>query len=114
MKNKRTRVDSFHVILFGLWLIAVVVTVSTFFTTHQNQSKVKPLATINPNTAHWWELAVLPRIGETLAKRIVKFRSDSINQGHCPPFNTSNDLAGVRGIGPKTVQRLSPYLRFDD
>lgn len=114
MKTKRTRVDSFHIILFGLWLMAGILVVPAFFKTLPFQSTVKPLATINPNTAHWWELAVLPRIGETMAKRIVEFRTDLIKQGHRPPFQTSNDLAGVRGIGPKTVQRLEPHLRFDD
>ena len=113
MKIKRTGVDSFQVLLVGLWLMAVVLVVPAFFTAHQNQSGVKPSATINPNTARWWELAVLPRIGETMAKRIVELRSASIKQGQSQPFQNSNDLAGVRGIGPKTVQRIAPYLRFD-
>lgn len=113
MKMKRTRIDSFHVILFGLWLIAFVLVAPSFFTTHHIQSEVIPIAAINPNTARWWELAVLPRIGETMAKRIVEFRSESIKQGQTQPFQTSDDLTGVRGIGPKTVQRIAPYLQFD-
>ena len=75
-------------------------------------------SSVNPNVASWWELTVLPRIGEGTARRIVQYR-ESVTQGSSadgvlPAFNRACDLEEVRGIGPKTVQRIARYLRFDD
>ena len=60
---------------------------------------------VDINAADWPELSVLPNIGETLAKRIVESRE---TQG---PFGDVDDLQRVRGIGPKTLEQLRPYLR---
>lgn len=59
---------------------------------------------VDVNQADWPELTQLPGIGETLAKRIVDSRE---NDG---PFLDHNDLQRVRGIGPRTLERLRPYL----
>ena len=54
---------------------------------------------------------MLPRIGEHLARRVVRFRE--LGAGVATPvFCRPADLEGVRGIGPKTVQRISPFLEF--
>jgi competence protein ComEA len=69
---------------------------------------------INPNTAPWHELTALPRIGEVTAKRIVAFREEHRSgEDARPVFRCPEDLANVHGIGPKTVERLRPHLRFD-
>lgn len=60
---------------------------------------------VDVNRAEWPELAQLPEIGESLAKRIVETRRQ---QG---PYLDHEDLRRVRGIGPKTLQRIRPYLR---
>jgi competence protein ComEA len=57
------------------------------------------------NAADWPELSVLPNIGETLAKRIVESRQAD------GPFADVDDLQRVRGIGPKTLEQIRPYLR---
>ncbi len=59
---------------------------------------------VDVNTAPWPELAQLPGIGETLAKRIVDSR---VAEG---PFVDHNDLERVRGIGPRTLEGMKPYL----
>ena len=71
---------------------------------------------INPNTATWAELTQLPRIGPTLAKRIVAYRHEqqSASSATQPVFATPDDLDAVRGIGPKTVDRMRPFLTFED
>jgi DNA uptake protein ComE-like DNA-binding protein len=72
------------------------------------------MAVIDPNTAPWWELAVLPRIGETTANSIVRYRESmdrsapDVAAGRA--FIFVGDLQAVRGIGPKTVERIAPYL----
>lgn len=59
---------------------------------------------VDLNAAEWPELANLPDIGETLARRIVQSRDAN------GPFVDFDDLQRVNGIGPKTVDRLRPYL----
>jgi len=68
---------------------------------------------IDPNSAPWWELTIIPGVGEVTARRIVSFRSK--NGGTVDrPFRHPADLQGVYGIGPKTAARLAPYLTFPD
>lgn len=62
---------------------------------------------IDLNHADWPEIAQLPGIGETLARRIIESR-----QRH-GPFQDVNDLARVSGIGPKKIQRIRPFLLPD-
>jgi competence ComEA-like helix-hairpin-helix protein len=61
---------------------------------------------INPDSAPPAELARLPGIGMRLAKEIA---ADRELRG---PFGSPEALARVRGIGPVTVARLEPHLRF--
>lgn len=60
---------------------------------------------VDINAAPWPELAQLPGIGRTLAERIVQSR---VQNG---PFLDNDDLKRVRGIGPRTLENLRPYLR---
>lgn len=60
---------------------------------------------VDVNQADWPELAQLPGVGETLAKRIVDARQTGGR------FLDHNDLRRVRGIGPRTLERMKPYLR---
>jgi competence protein ComEA len=59
---------------------------------------------IDVNQADWPELALMPNIGEQLARRIV---ADRAQRG---PFRDFADLRRVRGIGPKTLDSMKPYL----
>jgi competence protein ComEA len=61
---------------------------------------------IDINSADWPEIALLPGIGETLARRIVASRQE------LGPYRTIDDLNRVHGIGPKTLARIRPYLRL--
>ena len=60
---------------------------------------------VDLNEADWPELVQLPDIGQTLAERIVASR-----ESH-GPFLDHKDLMRVRGIGPKTLDKVRPYLR---
>jgi competence ComEA-like helix-hairpin-helix protein len=60
---------------------------------------------LDPNSAPVDSLELLPGVGPVLAERIDVYR-----QQH--RFETVNDLVAVRGIGPKTLERLRPYLRI--
>ncbi|MCG8587112.1 MAG: helix-hairpin-helix domain-containing protein [Pirellulales bacterium] len=70
--------------------------------------RVEPLSAefkVDVNAAEWPELAQLPGIGETLAKRIVETRVES------GPFVDHDDLRQrVQGIGRVKLETLRPYL----
>lgn len=59
---------------------------------------------ININTATQQELQALPRIGPTLSQRIIDYRQDN------GPFQTIKQLDNVKGIGPKTLEALTPFI----
>ena len=59
---------------------------------------------VNINTATAEQLALLPRVGPSLAQRIVAFRKANGN------FKSTGELVAVRGIGEKSFARLKPYL----
>ena len=66
------------------------------------QQKIQFL--VDVNQADWPELALLPNVGEQLAKRIVEHR-----RAH-GPFRDLDQLQDVRGIGPKTFDGMRRYL----
>lgn len=67
-----------------------------------------PSAPLDPNTSCVDSLCLLPGIGPALAERIVAARQDGLR------FARARDLQEVRGIGPRTVERLAPYLTFPE
>ena len=60
---------------------------------------------IDLNLAPVSELQLLPGIGPALAGRIVESREAE------GPFASVEDLARVRGIGVKTIDRVRPFVR---
>jgi competence protein ComEA len=59
---------------------------------------------VDINKAEWPELAEVPNLGESLARRIVASRqSEGVYKDH-------DDLLRVRGVGQRTLERLKPYL----
>ncbi|MCF6191763.1 MAG: helix-hairpin-helix domain-containing protein [Candidatus Hydrothermae bacterium] len=59
---------------------------------------------LDPSTAPYESLLLLPGVGPTLARRILE---DRARHG---PYRQLKDLQRVRGIGPRTLERLRPYL----
>ncbi|MGC1275822.1 MAG: helix-hairpin-helix domain-containing protein [Planctomycetaceae bacterium] len=59
------------------------------------------------NEVTWVELVQFEGIGESLAVRIVEDRETH------GPFRSVDDLDRVKGIGPKTLERLRPYLTVE-
>ena len=62
---------------------------------------------IDPNSAGRAEWDRLPGIGPVTAIAIVRQRETA------GPFRGAADLLAVRGIGPRTMERLSPWLEWD-
>jgi len=59
---------------------------------------------VNINTATTAELETLPRIGPTMAQRIVEYREAN------GPFATIEDIQNVPGIGPATFEGLKDRI----
>jgi competence protein ComEA len=74
---------------------------------------VRPVASapasklININTANSRELELLPGIGPALAARIIAYRTEN------GAFRSVDDLDNVKGVGPRTLDRLRPMVTVD-
>jgi competence ComEA-like helix-hairpin-helix protein len=68
---------------------------------------------INPNDAPAASLIRLPGIGTARALAIVAYRENFGKKDSNPAFRSCDDLQKVKGIGPKTVQNISEWLKFE-
>jgi competence protein ComEA len=69
---------------------------------------------INPNDAPAASLIRLPGIGIARAQAIVAYREEfGKRDSNSPAFRSCDDLQKVKGIGPKTVQNISEWLKFE-
>lgn len=59
---------------------------------------------VNINTAGQAELETVPGIGPAIARAIITYRNEH------GPFQTVDDLIAVSGIGPKTLEKIRPYV----
>ncbi|MBI1825500.1 MAG: helix-hairpin-helix domain-containing protein [Planctomycetes bacterium] len=103
-----------------VWLIALPALIPQGFhaiwPSHESAASALPIPlqqTLDPNVAPWYELSALPRIGDSLAKRIIEFRNTACANGAERAFENLADLQQVRGIGPKTAAKLAPFIRFE-
>ena len=65
----------------------------------------KPPLTLDVNHSPADSLELLPGIGPALSRRIVEYR-----RAH-GPFASVDSLVNVKGIGPKTLERIRIYFR---
>lgn len=59
---------------------------------------------VNINNADASQLAMLPRVGPSVASRIVDYRKQN------GAFKKAEDLMLVQGIGEKTFELIKPYV----
>lgn len=70
--------------------------------------KKPPDHPINLNTATSAELQEVPGIGPVTADKILKMRKLH------GPFKSVNELRAIKGIGPKRLAKMKPYLTVGD
>lgn len=80
-------------------LAVAAIAVITFIVLRGDPSK----QILNPNTATAEQLITLPGVGPDLARKIIGGR----------PYSKPEDLLKVSGIGPRTLEKIEPRLRFD-
>ena len=69
--------------------------------------KTPPARPINLNTATSGELQQVPGIGPVTAEKILKMRKVH------GAFKSVNELRAIKGIGPKRLAKMKPYLTVD-
>lgn len=66
--------------------------------------------TVNPNLATLDSLVRLPGVGPEKAESIMEYRQDTPDGKEA--FTKPADLQSINGIGPKTVEKIEPWLSF--
>jgi len=62
---------------------------------------------VNVNSATAEELALLPGVGPTKAQAIIRYRTEH------GAFKRVEDLAAVKGIGEKGLEKLRPHVALE-
>jgi competence protein ComEA len=71
----------------------------------KNKRREPPSSPIDINSADAKTLTQLPRIGKATASRIIELRNSMGGR-----FRSLKDLLKVKGIGPKTLEHIRPYV----
>ena len=81
-------------------LLGIAVAVVLLFLVFKGDSATGP---VNPNTATAEAIATLDGIGPEIAKGVIAGR----------PYAKPDDLLKVPGIGPKTLNKIKPRLKWE-
>ena len=85
-----------------LWyLLAAAAVAAILYVAFRGDPATRPVD-VNRDTLE--QIATLPEVGPEIAKRIVEGR----------PYSKVDDLLKVKGIGPKTLEKMKPRLKFDE
>jgi len=99
-------------VLAGAFSFVAILALSVpLYLAHQRPCLNAPPERINPNTASLASLVRLPSIGKARALDIMDCRDHHQQDG--PAFQSPQDLEQIRGIGPKTVANIAPWLTFE-
>jgi len=112
---RQNRIQSFAFVIAAsvCVLFSMVFVVSSLLTSGQSY-EIELDQKINPNDAPVASLVRLPGIGIGKTRAIVAYRVEFCKQnGNKPAFQNPNDLQKVKGIGPKTIQNISEWLKFE-
>ena len=95
---------SLHILTFALLLAMSTVAMADAEPAGAEPTSGAAAGVVNINTASATELALLPRVGEKGAQRIIEYRQEH------GPFKKPADLMQVKGVGAKTFELMQPYL----
>lgn len=101
------------VVAAGVCILLAVYFVFSGPSEYGSSAEVELDSRINPNDASSASLVRLPGIGIARAEAIVAYRKHFRKSSAAAAFETTDDLQNVKGIGPKTVQNISQWLKFE-
>jgi competence ComEA-like helix-hairpin-helix protein len=114
-RPEQSRIESF---CFLISILISVVIVGLFvvpnLTMPSKHNEIFLADRINPNHASSASLVRLPGVGIARAEAIVTYRNDFTTTNNKKAFQTYKDLEKVRGIGPKTAQKINEWLKFEE
>jgi len=87
-----------------MFVILLTLAVSSIAVAEEAAVQQASQGVVNINTADAAQLALLPRVGEKAAQRIIEYRTQH------GPFKKTSELMEVKGFGAKTYERLAPYI----
>ena len=114
-QSRQSRIQSFAFVLsicvgLVLWICFIVSTPDGRGEPVAHQFKTR----INPNDAPAASLVRLPGIGLSRAQAIITYRNNvHRHESNSQAFYNHDDLQKIKGIGPKTVQKISQWLKFE-
>ena len=113
-RPERSRIES-HCFIISIFINAVIVglLIVPYLAGPSKHNEISPADRINPNCATSASLARLPGIGMVRAEAIVAYRNDFAATNNKKAFQNYKDLEKVRGIGPKTAQKINEWLKFE-
>ena len=95
-----TTITKSRIYLYSAIVLIAIAALST--SARASAGPVQPAGVVNVNTATAAQLALLPGVGPKLAASIIAAR----------PIADSAALDSVKGIGPRKLAAMSPYVVF--
>ena len=111
--DKKNRSFGFILAMFICLTICSAIIINYLSKQNYPQKPLNIKSKINPNTAPVGSLTRLTGIGLIKASDIVEYRKSYKKKNNSRPFNNADDLQKIRGIGPKTVEKLRNYIEID-
>lgn len=95
----------FLCILLGIFIGRNTVSTVSLAASNNSSDTQRTDGMIDINTATHAQLTMLPGIGDTLAQRIIEYRTQN------GPFASIDDLTCVEGIGRTKLERIRNYIK---
>ena len=117
-ETKQSRIQSFafiiSIVICALLSITFIALSVASFGAPAGECKIALDEKINPNDAPLASLVRLSGIGIGKASTIVAYRENfGRKDSGSRAFQNCDDLQKVKGIGPKTVENISQWLKFE-
>lgn len=111
-KSKQTQTQIVAFVIVGIiGFVFTVMFAASCFVGQSGKVSIIVDDRINPNHAPAASLVRLPNIGPSRAAAIIEYREQKRNQSAA--FKKPADLQEIKGIGPKTVENMGPWLCFE-
>lgn len=109
-EQQRTQTDAFFMAVIISCLCGISLAIC-HYQKFDTASEVLLDGRINPNTASVASLVRLPGIGPSRAAAIIEYRKGFTDSEMA--YKNCKDLQKIKGIGPKTAEKIRPWVCFE-